>query len=101
VAAPEFHRLAADEVAGAVHWYARRGPTLPRRLLLELGAALQQAERWPESFPIALEAAGLTYRKARLNRFPFAVIYRPTSTGIRVLALAHYKRRPLYWRRRA
>jgi tRNA(Ile)-lysidine synthase TilS/MesJ len=35
------------------------------------------------------------------ERFPYAVIYRIASDGsIRVLAVAHHRRRPGYWRAR-
>ena len=35
--------------------------------------------------------------RARLPRFPYAVIFMDLGTEIRVLAVAHAKRRPGYW----
>ena len=36
-------------------------------------------------------------RRARLPCFPYAVIFMDLGTEIRVLAVAHAKRRPGYW----
>ncbi len=38
----------------------------------------------------------LVIRRARLSRFPYAVIFMALGTEIRVLAVAHAKRRPGY-----
>lgn len=39
-------------------------------------------------------------RRFVLKRFPFVVVYRETSTDIRVLAIAPTKRDPAYWQHR-
>ena len=39
----------------------------------------------------------LVIRWALLPRFPYAVIFMDLGTEIRVLAVAHAKRRPGYW----
>lgn len=36
-------------------------------------------------------------RRAPLSRFPFSIIYREKNSNIQVLAVAHDRRRPLYW----
>jgi toxin ParE1/3/4 len=36
-----------------------------------------------------------------LRRFPYFLVYRTTSDGIRVLALAHQHRKPGYWLERS
>lgn len=52
----------------------------------------------PASFPRLLNMpADLVIRRARLPRFPYAVIFMDLGTEIRVLAVAHAKRRPGYW----
>jgi plasmid stabilization system protein ParE len=40
------------------------------------------------------------FRKALFRRFPYSVIYTIKSTRIWVLAIAHHRRRPGYWRER-
>jgi hypothetical protein len=39
----------------------------------------------------------LAIRRARLPRFQYAVIFMDLGTEIRVLAVAHAKRRPGHW----
>ena len=39
-------------------------------------------------------------RRALLHDFPYSVIYRETLYEVQILAIAHGKRRPAYWRSR-
>jgi toxin ParE1/3/4 len=39
-------------------------------------------------------------RKFLLRRFPYAVVYRITESAIQVIAVAHGRRRPSYWKSR-
>lgn len=41
-----------------------------------------------------------TRRRYFLRKFPYSVIYQVAQDELRVLALAHQKRRPAYWVRR-
>lgn len=41
-----------------------------------------------------------TIRRFPLRRFPYSIIYRIEGEHIRVLALAHQRRRPGFWRDR-
>lgn len=52
----------------------------------------------PASFPRLLDLpVDLVIRRALLPRFPYAVICMDLQTEVRVLAVAHAKRRPGYW----
>ena len=44
--------------------------------------------------------AGLPVRRRAVARFPYHVIYLETSAAIRILAVAHDRRKPDYWRDR-
>jgi plasmid stabilization system protein ParE len=35
-----------------------------------------------------------------VKRFPYSVFYRLREDHVRILAVAHQKRRPFYWRKR-
>jgi len=35
-----------------------------------------------------------------VSGFPYQIVYRPTGEDIRILAFAHLKRRPGFWRHR-
>jgi toxin ParE1/3/4 len=39
-------------------------------------------------------------RRFLLQRFPFAIVYRELPTAIQVLAIAHARRKPGYWKQR-
>jgi plasmid stabilization system protein ParE len=40
------------------------------------------------------------FRRSLVRRFPFAVIYRAKDETVYVVAVAHQRRRPNYWRSR-
>jgi hypothetical protein len=39
-------------------------------------------------------------RRILLDRFPYSVIYRASADEILIIAVAHLRRRPGYWRHR-
>jgi plasmid stabilization system protein ParE len=51
----------------------------------------------PERWPALRNVQPLTRYRVLAKRYPYTVFYRPTATGILVLAVAHQKREPLYW----
>lgn len=59
--------------------------------------AIRRISRFPEAWGGVPGQPGI--RRFVLRRFPFVVVYRETSTEIRVLAVAPTKR-PAYWSRR-
>ena len=92
----EFHEEAAREAVAALEWYLERSEVAAARFLLELDRAIQwvasSPSRWPEY------ASGT--RRFLLHRFPLSVIYRELPSRIQVLAVAHTRRRPGYWKNR-
>jgi toxin ParE1/3/4 len=92
--APEVH----DELAEAADWYDSRRPGLGSELLDEIAAILPAVSERPRSFPRLLPFDDrLEIRRALLVRFPYAVVFLVRDHEIRVLAVAHVKRRPDYW----
>lgn len=47
--------------------------------------------------PESMQRIHRDVRRKVMSRFPFNIIYRILPDKIRVLAVAHQKRRPLYW----
>lgn len=39
-------------------------------------------------------------RVFRLHRFPYLIVYRTRGSMIQVIAIAHGRRKPAYWKRR-
>jgi hypothetical protein len=53
----------------------------------------------PESYPAwpGTRAEGPLIRKATIQRFPYVIAFEEHERHLLVLAVAHSKRRPLYW----
>jgi plasmid stabilization system protein ParE len=96
------HPGAVADLTSAGDWYELQVAGLGADLTDEVDRALDAiAERpmtWPE-WPGVGEALGV--RRFLLARFPFAVAYVVEGDEVVVLAIAHLRRRPGYWVRRA
>jgi plasmid stabilization system protein ParE len=53
-----------------------------------------------EQHPEAGSRAGLPHRRMLVRRFPYWIVYRADQDSVLVLAVAHQRRRPGYWRPR-
>ncbi len=92
---------AEDEAQEAARWYEERENGLGFEFLDELSDVLQTIERRPRNFP-RVEGIGPTreVRRMLLGRFPFKIINEIRTDEVLVLAIAHDRRRPNYWKRR-
>ncbi len=89
---------AIDELAEAAAWYRARRPGLQDEFLAEFDRVLPLIGDSPASLPRLLDVPeDLVIRRALLPRFPYAVVFMDLGTEIRILAVAHAKRRPGYW----
>ncbi|MBS1624266.1 MAG: type II toxin-antitoxin system RelE/ParE family toxin [Bacteroidetes bacterium] len=50
--------------------------------------------------PLLFQKITRQYRKANLERFPYQIIYHVKNETIVIVALAHHKQKPNYWRKR-
>lgn len=90
------HPEALREAEAAVAWYGERSPNAAGRFVVELRSALERIQQAPSQFPkLAFDA-----RRMVLGRFPYVVVFRETVTEIEIVAVAHGRRRPGYWRER-
>jgi len=92
----ELHPRATDEAADAYEWYTARNPHAAEAFMAEVDRAIERIAEAPARWPVHLHGT----RRFLLRRFPFALIYRENPDTILVLAVAHGRRRPGYWRRR-
>lgn len=89
---------AEGEAIAAAVWYDKRQPFLGDEFLAAVDDALNTIRRSPESLSRMEQYSGpLDIRRILLKRFPYAVMVlcRPEETV--VVAVAHTRRRPLYW----
>lgn len=93
----QFGPEAIAELRDAVRWYEQRRVGLGLSFLSAVDAAVDLLKRWPRSgVPIAgLEASDV--RRAPISSFPYHVAYLIVGERIKVLAIAHDRRRPVYW----
>jgi toxin ParE1/3/4 len=92
----EFHPLAADEAKAAEQWYRERNEIASARFQRELDRAVDLISERPDTGSPYL---GNT-RRVLLRRFPFFVVYRVRGEDVQIVAVAHARRRPGYWRAR-
>lgn len=85
--------LELDEALGH---YAKINPRLVTDLLNEV----TRAKGFIREFPLASASIGRTLKRCNLQRFPYALVNRVADKEILIVAYAHHKRRPDYWRER-
>jgi toxin ParE1/3/4 len=91
-----FHPDAEVEITEAAQYYEVHKPGLGSDLIGEVERALDQILTNPE----ASQRIGRRVRRKILWRFPYNLIYAVYPDRIRIVACAHQKRRPFYWRKR-
>ena len=92
----EFHEAASLEYEAAFAWYFERSERAASRFAREVERAVASIAEAPERSPSGIQGT----RRLLLQRFPFAVVYRELPSVIQVLAVAHGRRRPGYWKKR-
>ena len=96
-----FDREAEEELAAAVDWYESQRLGLGLDLLDVIEGAISRIGEATLQFPLLPSVpSGLGVRTCAVKRFPYSVVFLELPTEIRVLALAHTRRRPGYWRSR-
>ena len=77
-------------------YYDALRPGLGQAFLDEIERAVTQILAYPEAAPLVNRIV----RGKLVRRFPYSVMYSIRPGDIRILAIAHQKRRPFYWRGR-
>src|ERR1700741_341014 len=90
------HQEAETEILQAVDWYAERSALAARAFVYELNGVLIRMAQAPDSWPRAFRDT----RRIVFPHFPFTLVYRSHGDTIEILAVAHQRRRPLYWKNR-
>ena len=62
----------------------------------ELDVAIERIGQHPRQY----SAYEFGTRRMVLRRFPYLVVFREAASGIEIIAVAHGRRRPGYWRER-
>ena len=90
------HPEAIAEAQAASRWYRERSPSAAAAYLAELDLAVAAIAENPEIWPRYVHGT----RRYILHRFPFYLVYRETADRIEIIAVAHGRRKPGYWKTR-
>ncbi len=92
----EFHPEAERELIEAAVRYELQVPGLGERF----GEEVREAADFLLEHPEIGRPVEPDLRQLVLSRFPFTLIYAVPPETIHILAIAHHRRRPGYWRSR-
>src|SRR2546428_13545331 len=93
-AAVRFHPAAAQEAESTYDWYAARNPAAAHGFREELRQAIDAVAANPRAWA----RYGTRARRYVFPRYPFSLVYILRGDAIEVVAVAHGRRRPGYWR---
>ena len=92
----EFLPEAEDEFREAARYYETEAPGVGRSFIAEVRRAVE----FIVENPYAAVAVVSGIRKKVLSHFPYNILYAVELDLIVIVAVAHQKRRPRYWRAR-
>lgn len=92
----EIHPAALEELQDAIAWYLERSRAAAVHFATEVERAIELVSESPQRSQRGPQGTG----RFILRRFPFAIIYRETESDVEVVAVAHGRRRPGYWKER-
>jgi plasmid stabilization system protein ParE len=84
------------EYAEALRWYAERSAPAAEGFDEEVDKALDTIRKDPGRFPRCDDR----HRFYLMDRYPYQIIYREEGDETVIIAIAHVKRRPGYWKGR-
>ena len=94
--AVELHPEAAEEAQAAMEWYRARSLRAAEAFFRELERAVGVVSEAPNRWPKFMQGT----RRYPLRRFPYWLIYRVKHDSVQIVAVAHARRKPGYWRSR-
>jgi len=89
---------AREEAEAAARWYEDRRAGLGADFVAEIEGAVDAVLQAPSTFGVVMDEPRV--RRVLLLRFPFAVVFVQREAEVVVVAVAHLRRRPAYWRSR-
>ena len=89
---------AEEELAAAARWYEKNRRGLGIESVAALDRAFDRIRYAPHSFPTWREHG--PFHRCVVQQFPYVVIFESLEDVVRIVAVAHGRRRPGYWRQR-
>ena len=89
---------ADQELEEAASWFEKQREGLGQVFLEAIDATLDRIVLLPKAgAPVPYVPSDLSARRSPVEHFPYHVVYLETPAAIRILAIAHNRRRPGYW----
>lgn len=96
-----FEDEADTEYRLAGRWYEDRRPHLGVEFFDAVDAVIDRIVAMPRAGALVPQMPpALSVRRRAVTRFPYQVVYLERPTHIRILAIAHDRRKPGYWQSR-
>jgi len=80
----------------AIGWYRSRSPSVAAEFRVTVSDVIRHIVKAPERWPKYLHGT----RRFVLHRFPFSIVYLDDPDAVSIVAVAHSKRKPGYWKTR-
>jgi plasmid stabilization system protein ParE len=91
-----FHPEAEAELAEAARFFESRVHGLGKAFIDAVELVISLIRQYPEVGTLV----GQSRRRVLVRGFPYAVVYQSQPDFVLILAIAHLRRRPGYWRAR-
>jgi len=91
-----FFREASEEIEEAAKWYGRRSPAAEAAFLRDLDDAVAAILDAPQRWTAFVDGTS----RYVFRKFPYSLIYFVDEDVVVIVAVAHDKRQPGYWRGR-
>jgi plasmid stabilization system protein ParE len=90
------HPEAEEEALAAQEYIYNDDPQEAEKYTL----AFKEALKWVQSQPLLFRCFEKDYRKAKVGKFRYSLIFRIRDIEIQILAVAHHSLKPGYWKNR-
>ncbi|HEY6765808.1 MAG TPA: type II toxin-antitoxin system RelE/ParE family toxin [Candidatus Sulfotelmatobacter sp.] len=91
-----FHPEAREEFRNAIRWYRARDRQPSSEFRASVSDAIRLVAQAPHRWMKYLHGT----RRLVIQRFPFSVVYLDDPDIVTIIAVAHSKRKPGYWKGR-
>ena len=89
-----FHPQAELEFEHSADHYYELDPDLAVRFHSEIQAAILRILHHPNAWPLGINDT----RQCRVHGFPYTLVYKTIRSEIFIIAVAHQRKNPNYWR---
>lgn len=91
-------RIAKRDLREAIAWYRERNEEVADRFAAEVQRTLEHLEQFPSTGAFMPSVPDQDVRSFPVHNFPYHVVFLRLPDRISVLAVAHDRRRPGYWK---